>query len=79
MLVSQGDYIFLEKEEKISKAGVPFFLVHFADVKNYVRLEYFADPNIQISVGVGGKCKFTLKAEKRGYQTQHSCISVVGA
>lgn len=77
MLVSNGDYIFLEKEDKVSKAGMPFSLVHFADAKNFQRLEYFADSNITISCGQGAKCKFTVKPEKRGYKTEHACISVV--
>lgn len=76
MLVSNGDFIFLEKEDKISKNGMPFSLVHFADEKNYQKLEYFADANIKISAGQGAKCKFTLKPEKRGYRTEHSCIAI---
>lgn len=79
MLISSGDFIYLGKEDKVSKNGVPFSLVQFADAKNYQRLEYFADTNITISCGENAKCKFTLKAEKRGYKTEHSCVSIVAA
>lgn len=76
MLISNGDYIFLEKEDKVSQKGMPYSLVKFADVKNYEKLEYYADTNIQISAGQGAKCKFTLKPEKRGFKTEHSCIAI---
>lgn len=79
MLVSNGEFIYLGKNDKVSKNGVPFSLVEFADAKNYQRLEYFADANITIACGEGAKCKFTIKAEKRGYKTEHACVSIVAA
>lgn len=79
MFVSNGDFIFEKLEEKISKQGNPFRLVHVIDTKNYQRLEFFADDNLTINVGENAKCKLTLKAVKMGYSTSMNCVSVTAA
>lgn len=79
MLVSSGKFIFLELEQKTSQKGMPYKIVHFADPVTYQRIEYFADEKLTITVGEGAMCKFTVKPEKRGYKTEHTCIKVEAA
>lgn len=76
MLVSNGEYKFLEKQDKTSKKGMPYSIVVFADVKTYERLSYFADTDIKISVGQGAMCKFSLKPRARDFNTEHTCVAI---
>lgn len=79
MFVSNTDFIFEKKEEKVSKAGNSYTVIHLIDTKNYQRLEFFADENLTISCGEGAKCKVVLKAERRGFSTNLNCLSVSAA
>lgn len=79
MFVSTGKLIFDKVEEKISKAGNPYKLVHLIDQENYQRLEYFADEAFSLSCKEGQPCKVVLKAVKMGYQTSMNCLTVSSA
>lgn len=46
MFVSNSDLIFEKKEEKVSKSGNPYTVIHLIDTKNFQRLEFFADENL---------------------------------
>lgn len=76
MFINQTELVYEKKEEKISAKGNPYTVLHFIDTKNYQRLEFFVADGITINCGEGAKCKLVLKAEKRGYSTNLSCLSV---
>ncbi len=76
MFVSNGDLIFDRVEEKVSKNGKPYSLVHIIDPKNYQRLEFFADNDLSINCGQNAKCKVTLKCNRMGYSTSMNCLAV---
>jgi len=79
MFVSQGELIFDRKEEKLSKNGNPYHIIHVIDTKNYQRLEFFPDESCTINCPEGAKCKLILKAERRGYSTNLNCLSITAA
>lgn len=79
MFVSNSDLIFEKKEEKVSKSGNPYTVIHLIDTKNFQRLEFFADENLTIGCDEGAKCKVVLKADRRGYSTNLNCLSVTAA
>ncbi|MGM0124287.1 hypothetical protein IGI37_001661 [Enterococcus sp. AZ194] len=76
MFVSQGKFIFEKVEEKVSKQGNPFKLVHLIDTDNYQRLEFFADEELKVTAGLNSPCKVVLKAQKMGYSTSMNCLTV---
>lgn len=77
MLTSSGKYKYLKKDDKISKKGMPYSTVVFADTETYERFSYFADKDIKISVGEGAMCKFVLKPRSQGdFNTDHTCVSI---
>ncbi|WP_195516407.1 hypothetical protein [Enterococcus dispar] len=79
MLESKGNYIFDKVEEKISKAGNPYKLVHIIDKDNFERLEFFGDDDLKVTANPGTPCRFQLKAKRQGYSTAVNCINVMGA
>ncbi|MGM0339235.1 hypothetical protein [Enterococcus sp. AZ007] len=76
MFISQGKLIFEKSEEKVSKGGNPYTLVHIIDTENFQRLEFFADEKLDVKVSPNSPCKIVLKATKMGYSTSMNCLSV---
>lgn len=76
MFVSTGKFIFEKLEERVSKGGNPFRLVHLIDTENYQRLEFFADNDVKVTCNEGQSCKVVLIAQKMGYSTSMNCLTV---
>lgn len=78
MFESTSKLIFEGVEEKVSKKGNSFKIVHFADPENYQKIEFFGDNQLEVKANSGQVAKVTLKAVKVGYNTNMNCLAVRG-
>lgn len=76
MFVSNGNFIFKEVEERISKNGKSYTVVKLIDKDNYQHLDFFGSSDLSVTCKENSMCKVVLRASKVGYSTSMDCVSV---
>lgn len=75
MFKSEKPLKYLGMEERVSKVGNKFKMVTLFDTESYEKLEFFVGDGFEV-IGGGDMMNVYLKAEKRGYNINFSCVKL---